>query len=558
MQNPTQQRNIEADPFEILREHDIMRLFEDLSFRRKWTRVFRGLRQPLSSGAHKWARLQMLRLLAPLMAVVVPLLLLLLISVLARYAPQTKEMFHVTRMDPTPREEPLDEFEPPEIERLEPLDPIDLQMQVVSDPISPPADAISPAADMASLQPADLNSVADIRSPVMLTSLLQSRTPGSIGAALEEYGGEHTVEAVLRALRWLAVNQNEDGSWGKSKPAMTSLALLAYLAHGETPSSDEFGRVVERGLRFLVGAQEADGRFCGRDGHDYTQPIAAYALAEAYGMTKTPRLRMAATKAIQRVVDGQNPSGGFNYNLVPSTRDDLSYAGWCVQALKAAQIAGLAKDVPGIKTAMQRAIPGIKSNFRAAGDLGGFGYTSPSATHGLSGVGVLALQFLGDGRSQEARLGLAGLSRWPFDWENPQGRSPVYYWYYNTQAYFQEGGSPWDRWNQQFSHGLLGVQQVLSREESGYVDHNGTPHETGFWDSPSESELTGGNGRGLDTVLCTLMLEVYYRNLRTFRPVPQEEIDRELGTESDLVIEIVASGEKTRYIVPAFYLARNQ
>ena len=552
--NPNQP-NIEEDPFEILRQHDIMKLFDELSFRQKWSRAFKGLKQPISSGEHKWARLQLLRLISPLMAVVVPILMLLMIAMLARFTPRGTQSWQVTRVDPTPMEQ-LEEFEPPEMDRLEPPDPIDVQVDVVTDTRSMPNDAVSPPAETASVQLADVNSVAQVPSPVVLTGMLQSRNPGTRATALGEYGGGHTVQAVLRALRWLAVNQNVDGSWGSSKPAMTSLALLAYLAHGDTPNSEEFGTVVENGLRFLIGAQQNDGRFRGRDNHDYTQPIAAYALAEAYGMTKTPRVREAAIKAMERVVNGQNRAGSWDYNLNPaSERNDISYAGWCIQALKAAEIGGLTRDVPGIKTAMKRAVAGVKGNFRASGDLGGFGYTSPSATHGLSGVGVLALQFLGEGRSLEAHLGLAGLHRWPFDWENPRGRSPVYYWYYNTQAYFQEGGRMWDQWNEQFSHALVGVQQIISREESGYVDHRGNPQETGFWDSPAESELTGGNGRVMDTILCSLMLEVYYRYLPTFQQIPQGEIERELGDEDDLVIEIVEFRQQTGYDAPTAYLA---
>ncbi len=529
----------EEDPFEFLQRHDIMKLFDELSFRQKWTRVFKGLGQPITSGENKWARLQMLRLLSPLAAVVVPVLMLMLIALLSQFNPEPSTSIEVTIVDPTPMEQ-LEELEQPEFEQLEPPDPIDVQFDFATDIPSMPNDVAAPPADTASVQPAEFDSVAQVRSPVIMRGMLGSRNPGSQGTALRQYGGGHTVEAVLRALRWLAKNQHADGSWGVTKPAMTSLALLAYLAHGDTPASEEFGSTVERGLRFLINAQEPNGRFRGRDGHDYTQPIAAYALAEAYGMTRVPRVKEAAIKAIQVVVNGQNPSGSFNYNLVPSQRDDLSYAAWCVQALKAASIAGLERDVPGIKTAMERAIDGVKVHFGAAGDIGGFGYSGPSANHGLSGAGVLALQFLGDGRSREARMGLAGLHRWPFDWENPRPGSIVYYWYYNTQAFFQEGGRIWDEWNKQFSHGLVKVQDVISRDESGYVDHKGRPQEIGSWTSPAEREHTGGNGKVMDTILCTLMLEVYYRYLPTFQQVPQEEIRQELGDEHDLVIDIVS------------------
>jgi hypothetical protein len=524
------------DDVDILREHDLMHLFDELTFRQKWSRVHAGLQQPRSSGEHKWARLQLLRLLSPLLAVCVPLLLLLLIAVLAQFTPPPSDAgINIVLREPPP-DEKLDVVETPVLDRVETSDPV---VEVFTDHALL-TDSDSPQAEVAAVQIIQQTFVQETRSPVSIAGFGTPRGPGERDKAVRTHVAEHTVPSVLRALRWLAVQQHEDGSWGNTKPALTSLALLAYLAHGDTPDSEEFGVVVERGLRFLVDAQQPDGRFSGRDNHDYTHPITAYALAEAFGMHPSPQLRAAAVKAIERVVQGQNAVGSWDYNLNPqSPRSDISYAGWCVQALKAASIAGLDREVPGIPTAMERAVGGIRANFGAAGEVGGFGYTSPSATHGLSGVGVLALQFLGAAHTREARLGLAGLERWPFDWENPRGRSPLYWWYYNTQAYFQEGGELWKQWNQVFSHTLVQVQSVITPEESGYVDHEGLPHETGYWDSPSATELTAGNGRVMDTILCTLMLEVYYRHLPTFRQISKEDIQQELGDNEDLVIRFV-------------------
>ncbi len=521
---------------DILHEHDLVRLFDELSFRQKWTRVSHGLQQPRQSGEHKWARLQLLRLMSPILAVVVPVLLLFLIAILSQFTPPPPPLVPIVLGDPPP-EEKLDPIEQPIDEVQTTPDPIALVSVATHDEVAPQP-ASPPKISNQSIPPTPLR--PDMPRAAVAPTLRTLRGPEQRDEAIQKHVAEHTVPSVLRALRWLAVQQNEDGSWGNTKPAMTSLALLAYLAYGDTTDSEEFGRVIEQGLRFLVDAQQPNGHFRGRDNHDYTQPIAAYALAEAFGMMPNPQLHNAAIKAVERVVKGQNANGSWDYNLNPaSTRNDLSYAGWCIQALKAASIAGLARDVPGMQAALDRAVDGIKANFRADRDVGGFGYTSPSATHGLTGVGVLSLQFLGESQSQEARLGLAGLQRWPFDWQNPRGRSPVYWWYYNTQAYFNEGGNMWEEWNNQFSHTLVNVQNIIAAEQSGYVDHQGKPHEIGYWDSPAQSELTGGNGRVMDTILCTLMLEVYYRNLHTFRYMRQEEMQPELGDEGDLDIQIV-------------------
>jgi hypothetical protein len=529
----------ELDPTEILEEgedilemhqHDLMDLFDTLTFKEKWQRVFAGLKQPTDSGPYKWAKLQMIRLLSPAMAVVVPIIMLGLITLFASMNPEVVRTVKVTVLEPEAMEE-LEEIEEPVIDQIEPPDPV--EMDFTPDTTLPPSEVAAPPQDV-SVQPAEFDSVAMVKSPVIMKGMYGSRNPGSQGAALNKYGGSGTEGAVLRALRWLKKNQQQDGSWGSSKPAMTALALLAYLAHGDTPASEEFGYTVEAGIRHLVGAQDASGHFNGRDGHDYTQPIAAYALCEAYGLTKVPKLKEAAIKAIIPIIKGQNPSGGFNYNLKPTTRDDSSYMAWCVQALKAAKMAGLYGDIEGLDECMKKSIAGFKKNYGEKDGYGGFGYCGPSnGSHGLTGAGVLCLQFLGAAKSRECRGGIAGLSNWTFDWADPKKGSFLYYMYYTTQAKFQEGGATWKAWNAQFSPALMKNQDVIGKAASGYVDHRGKPQEIGSWKSPAAREHTGGNPV-MDTILCTLMLEVYYRYLPTFMVVPEvDHIEEEIGDEDD-------------------------
>jgi hypothetical protein len=318
---------------------------------------------------------------------------------------------------------------------------------------------------------------------------------------------------------------------------MTSLAVLAYLAHGDTPASPEFGETVEDGIRFITDQQQSNGHFNGHDSHDYTQPIAAYALAEAYAVTKVPRLKEAAVKALIPVVKGQNPSGGFYYNLKPGTVDDSSYMGWCVQALKSGKMAGLYDDVPGLKECMHKSVNGFKKNYGNRDGYGMFGYRGPSGQDGLTGVGVLCLQFLGAANTRECKGGLQGLSKWHFDWDKPRGKSFLYYMYYVTQAKFQDGKATFSPWNKEFSPSLMKHQQIVQKDASGYVDHTGQKRAIGSWQSPSAHEHNGGNPV-MDTILCTLMLEVYYRYLPTFMVVPEEDKEDEgIGDDGDIGVD---------------------
>ena len=501
----------------------LLGLFERLSLRERLVRVAHGLRQPPDSGEHKWAVIERQRLIGGVAAWVVPVLLALLLSLVAS-PPRVADpgvRVPVRPPDPVPPLDPIRKIEELPVPDVPPVD-MDMGVDVPSDSL---LEAIS--APVTSEEPPDVHAAQTV-SPMHLAISVGGpfgvRGPPGRWGKLKEEQAEFTDPAVLRALRWLKTQQESEGAWPQTRPAMTALATLAYLAYGQTTDSPEFGGTLERALRYLVDAQEENGRFRGRDGHDYTQPIAAYALAEAFGMLRLPQLKAPAEKAMQIVIDGQNAVGGFNYNLkgAADTRNDTTYTSWCVQALKAARIANL--ECQGLEACMQRAVDGVRRNFGAADGYGGFGYTGPDGGGtALSGAGVLCLQFLGDTKSREYREGILGLDQAVFAWENiPAGwsRSPLYYGYYITQARFQHGGESWRGWKDQFARTLVNHQTTVAAADSGYVDDEGKARDIGYWDSPSPSELTGGNGRIMDTILSTLMLEVYYRYLPTFGVTP--------------------------------------
>ncbi|MFD7921146.1 squalene--hopene cyclase [Streptomyces sp. NPDC059740] len=92
---------------------------------------------------------------------------------------------------------------------------------------------------------------------------------GSVLPALAAAGVPGSHPAVRRAVQWLESVQNEDGGWGEdqrsykypewagrgeSTASQTAWALMALLAAGERGS-----RAVERGVRWLVETQKADG-----------------------------------------------------------------------------------------------------------------------------------------------------------------------------------------------------------------------------------------------------------------------------------------------------------
>jgi hypothetical protein len=498
---------------------------DELPFLERWRTVWYGLKQPADSGEYKFARLQILRLSAVAAAVLTPclaVLLLIFVSLFGFSQPTYPDV--VTRL-------PVDEVlhDPPLDPPLRPVDPAD-------DPADNPTD-VPPEAMGLGLTRTVTEFGTPVQpnvSPVVIAGIVQSRIPVPAvapdvpigdrpGLALKRgvprgsgdrvgRGGPGE-DAIFRALRWLKANQSSDGSWPNVRPAMTSLALLAFLGHGELPDSEEFGDTVQRAMEWLVGNQEADGRFKGRDGNDYSQPIVAYALCEAVMLTRVPSVRYAAERAIEVLLAGQHPDGAWDYRCRQTERKDTSYMGWCIQALKAASLSKVG-DQRRIEEASAKAAAAMRRQFCAGGDAGYggvFSYTGPGTGQGgLTGVGVLCLQLLRAADTAEARGGLRTVEQWNVNWANPGVASPLYYWYYGVQAAFHNGGGAWEKWNPMLARELVRNQVRVPGGEGG--------RELGYWDSPSASEHH--DGRVMDTCLCVLMLEVSYRYLPLYRKLP--------------------------------------
>jgi len=339
---------------------------------------------------------------------------------------------------------------------------------------------------------------ATARQPVAVPAVYRRRTASMRSKSLRTYQApRETDETVLRALRWLKMEQEEDGAWtGAGTPGITGLALLAFLGHGETPESDEFGETVRKAIDWLLTNQRRDGRFKDSDSGGYSLPIAAYALCEAYGMTRMPELKEPTERVITIIIEGQHPSGGWDYNCKKSDRDDTSYMSWCVQAVHAAKDAGIQAE--GLDACLRRAVTGFRTN---AHPDGGFGYCRPGKGP-LTAAGVLCLQLLGRTDSREVTQGLALLAeRMSCDWDHPWLPQPLYYWYYTTYAHFNAGGRHWRQWQRQFAREIIDHQTVLKRKAGG--------RNVGSWRGISNAEME--HGEVYSTALCTLILEVYYR-----------------------------------------------
>ena len=517
---------LSAEEIFELHKAEIDAAFEEKGFFRRMAEMFSGLSKPKSSAEYKLARTELQRLAAPILAIVLPVMAVVVLIVITAVTGQTKETITVDIASAVEEEAPLEEEQEQEIEEVTPPEET-VEIQVDTPVVGPVTDSVAPAPptnEPVSVKPATQDSVAFIKSPVTMRSMTGSRSPGSIGAMTRGgagYGDATTEACVLKALRWLKKTQTESGAW-TGDIANTALAVLAYLAHGETPASKEFGTTVEKAIQYLIDAQTIDGngvcRFRGAGGTEYGYLICTYALCEAYGMTKNPNAKEAALIALDRIVKNQSPTGGWDYNMKKtSTRDDMSFEGWALQAVKAGKMAGLHPD--GLDECIKKAIKCLKTrNFKN----GGFNYCAGGAPTGLTATGCLCMQLLGYGDQQEVNAALDMMRGWLPVFEAKggltaggptPGTNPQYYCYYAAQCKYQagmcQGATPanvksWQDWN-------LAMKQVYPKtmKDAGTIDGiDGKPKACGFWDQ-------GYNNPTMGTCLCALQLMVYYRYLPT-------------------------------------------
>ena len=331
----------------------------------------------------------------------------------------------------------------------------------------------------------------------------------------ENGGTPQCEEAVVKSLRWLKKQQNGNGSWGDGqfKASMTGITLLAYLAHCETPLSEEFGENVLKGISFLVDLGMKNPVISEQPGLKevcYDHAVATYALCEAYTFCKQmdipsiSNLERVVVKAVDRILDAQCPNGGwaYSYNNRINPNIDLSVTGWNVQALKAAEHGGIKPTKGEIRTALRKAAMYCRKNVMPDGK---FSYKENGENPRSSLVGVLSLQMTGNGSDSAARKGLDWIKNnvKTLEWGNGSGtenvKSNLYMHYYCVQAAMNRGGDVWASYNKAFRDAVLGGQKP---------DGSFSNNDTGY------AECLSGKSKNIyRQCLATLMLETYYRFL---------------------------------------------
>ena len=356
----------------------------------------------------------------------------------------------------------------------------------------------------------------------------QRATGGGGGA-----GGRQTPPSVLRGLRWLAAHQDDDGRWDADgfmkhddpsaevcdgpgnavhDVGCTALALLAFLGENNTTRSGPYRAVVRRGVGWLRKQQQRSGLIGGRMSHDfvYDHAIAAYALCEAYGLSRSKLLERPAQSALNYLESHRNSYGVWRYQ--PRDQDnDISVTGWAVMAYESGKFFGLQVNEDALRTCEvfldQVSDSTGRHGYRVAGEgssrkPGRHGADFPTdQTHALTAVGLFCRFFLGQDPKEQPRMRAAAalLNTLPPAWDERTGRIDHYYWYYATYALFQMGGGEWRRWRK-------AIEQVVPRNQHQEASQQNL---FGSWDPVGAWGEDGG--RVYSTAILTLTMQANYR-----------------------------------------------
>ncbi len=325
---------------------------------------------------------------------------------------------------------------------------------------------------------------------------------------------EATAKAIDAGLKFLADNQNADGSWTDGvgrrinydyhvhytgpNVGVTALALIAFLANGSTPGRGPFGEEADRALDWLIEHQTSGGFITWQSSRMYSHAFATLAMAEVYGMTEDSRLEDPLRAAVNRIVVGQNEQGGWRY-LPGSVDSDISVTVCQILALRAARNAGI--EVPW--STLKLAVDYVRRSYVDAprsSDHGGFYYQVDEnrprrptrVTFPLTAAGVVCLYGAGEYDTSELLGGLRYLEahRPP---RNDMHTSFDYFYghYYAIQAFYQAGGTHWNRWWPSVR------DEIVAGQRRG-----------GFW-----QDQVGAN---YATAMATIILQIPYRYLPIF------------------------------------------
>ena len=245
----------------------------------------------------------------------------------------------------------------------------------------------------------------------------------------------------VHGLQYLARTQTTEGNWPDvpygGEAAVTSLAVISLLAHGDDPNFGPYSATIHRALDYVLKHSDPATGYIGPT--MYNHGFSTLALAESYGAVDDPRLGPALQKAVRLIVGAQGENTLHAWRYSPESRDaDTTVSGAQMVALFAARNAGIAVPEEVIQN-------GLKFFLSCQTPDGGFGYISPiapNATRTAIGCVVLALAKEKNSSAFKSAFNYLKTSR-------SDAQYPQYFLYYVSQAYFHGSPELWQNWNRE-------------------------------------------------------------------------------------------------------------
>lgn len=322
-------------------------------------------------------------------------------------------------------------------------------------------------------------------------------------------------QAVDNALEWLKRSQGEDGSWGSGvnnniKKAVSSLAILAFLAHGETPATKKYGECVKQGLKYLL--KQSGGFSASGFASSFGEALLTYALAEGATVTQVPELILQSKSRAMLVCRNLEQQGNWSGG---------TSSAWNYQALKAALFAVSGDE---LNEAAAKIASVLMRRHATAGEQILRKRDSATVTE-LDDIfaNTYCLQLFGYANQRNTKRYLqsaANVGRSKMlecNWDRPPSW-PLYVWYYRSNALFmvsQGRGTDWNRWNNNISGMLVAKQSSDGGFYSPEGDRQNQDGET-LKTFKAEKDLTV-----YSTAMCALILQTRYRYLPSYCAKPR-------------------------------------
>ena len=293
-------------------------------------------------------------------------------------------------------------------------------------------------------------------------------------------------KAIEKGLAYMASRQDTaSGAFGDNegvKLATTAICGMALLAGGNTPGRGKYGKHVTRAVKFVLQCSTMRGYLQYASSNMYSHGFGALFLAEVYGMIPPhtelgPKVKKKLNEAIKLLENAQSAEGGWWYEPVKGGAD-ISVTVCETMALRAARNAGIRVDKRVVRKAIDCVLAGANPD-------GGFSYHvcgargSGGSAFPRSAGGVCILQGLGEHKHATTKAGLKYLMRFLPSPSTVAGRSAFYYYgaYYSTQAMFSAGGEMWKKWYSGIAKELLAKQSSSGSWSGG---RGGEVYSTGM------------------------------------------------------------------------------